>query len=165
MKGLYHQRILLAMAWQTFANAVGNFTEELIFRLVLAFDVLVGRKPRKVERRWWNRAVETPVLVDVYDWTDERLISSVLVWPPLESSLDNTIHDYRQRIEVVTETIAKGAAEKAWSTYWEVDYGLVWSHTRQCWVDGDGHRYDGRRFGSAGLRRFGAGSRRRTHAA
>ena len=26
------------------------------------FDVITGRMPRQVERRWWNRAVETPVL-------------------------------------------------------------------------------------------------------
>jgi hypothetical protein len=151
VKGLYHRRIL--PGWWTFADAVGGFIEELLLRLVLAFNVIIGRMPRRVERRWWNRAVEAPVLVDVYDWTDERLIFSVLVWPPLESSLDDAIQDHHRRLEEVTQTIAKGAAEKAWSTYWEVDYGLVWDHARQCWVDGAGHRYDGRRFGGERLRR------------
>jgi hypothetical protein len=67
---------------ESFAESVGGFIEEAAFRLVLAFGVLTGRMPRQVERRWWNRAVETPVLVDVFDWTDDRLIFSVLVWAP-----------------------------------------------------------------------------------
>jgi len=32
-----------------------------------------------------------------------------------------------------------------WSTYWEVDYGLKWDNSAECWVDGDGAAYDGRR--------------------
>jgi L-alanine-DL-glutamate epimerase-like enolase superfamily enzyme len=42
-------------------------SDEAAFRLALAFDVLIGRMPRQVERRWWNRAAESPVLIDVYD--------------------------------------------------------------------------------------------------
>lgn len=71
--------------WLAFAGAVGSFLDEAAFRLVLAFDVIAGRKPRRVERRWWNRATEAPVLVDVFDWTDDRLLFSVFVWPSLES--------------------------------------------------------------------------------
>lgn len=48
-------------------------------------------------------------------------------------------------------TIAKGAKEKMWCTRWEVDYGLRWEHSRECWV-GDGHRYDGSRFAAEQLR-------------
>jgi hypothetical protein len=44
----------------------------------------------------------------------------------------------------------------AWSTRYEVDYGLRWDPKRECWVDGDGHAYDGSR--------FSADSRRPTHA-
>jgi hypothetical protein len=52
-----------------------------------------------------------------------------------------------ERVEEGMAAFAAGASEKAWSTYWEVDHGLVRDHPRECWVDGDGHRYDGSRFG------------------
>ena len=32
--------------------------------------------------------------------------------------------------------------------YWEANYGLTWDHGREVWVDGDGHAYDGSRFGA-----------------
>jgi hypothetical protein len=38
-------------------------------------------------------------------------------------------------------------AENTWSTYWEVDHGLVWVHEREVWVHDDWHAYDGSRFG------------------
>ncbi len=68
---------------------------------------------------------------------------------PLESGVPrheaNTVqHD---RLRAITEAIAIGAAQKRWSSYWEVDYDLVWDNDRECWVDGDGYRYDGSRFG------------------
>ena len=137
------------------AFAFGDFLDEAAFRTSLAFDVLRGKVPRQVERRWWNRAAETPVLVDVFDWTDDRLIFSVLVWPSLESSARNAGYAQRDRVEAVTGAIARGAKDKMWSTYWEVDFGLKWDHGREVWVDGDGHAYDGSRFG-AGSRRPGA---------
>jgi hypothetical protein len=56
-----------------------------------------------------------------------------------------TERDHRQRVEEVLEAIGKGAAEKMWSTYWEVSE-LAWDHMRECWVDGDGIAYDGERF-------------------
>ena len=61
LRGFYHERIEPAIGnlWLTFACAVGDFFEEAAFRLVLAFDVIRGRMPRQVERRWWNRAAET----------------------------------------------------------------------------------------------------------
>jgi hypothetical protein len=52
-----------------------------------------------------------------------------------------------ERVEEGMAAFAAGASEKAWSMYWEVDHGLVRDHPRECWVDGDGHRYDGSRFG------------------
>jgi hypothetical protein len=143
--------------WLRLADAVGGFMEEAIVRTSLAWAVLRGRSPKPLEKRWWNRATETPVLVDVFDWTDERLIFSVLIWPSLESSAheaDNVLH---QRVGEVKAAIARGAADKAWCTRFETDYGLRWDHERECWVDGGGHAYDGSR--------FGVGSRRPTHAA
>jgi hypothetical protein len=142
-RDLYYRRIV--PAWLGFANGVGGFIEELIFRLVLAFNVLAGRMPIKAERRWWNRAIETPVLVDVYDWTDERLIYSVLVWPSLESPPEDAPYDHRERVGEVLETIARGSADKAWSVRWEIDGDLRWDADRQVWVGGDGYAYDGAR--------------------
>jgi len=150
-------RSRLTRWWLAFANGVGDFLEEAFFRLALAFNVLVGRVPLKTEKRSWIRSVETPVLVDVFDWTTDRLLFSVLVWPPLERPGQDAPYEHHQRVEAVLEAIAKGAKEKMWSTYWEVDYGLTWDHSRECGVDGDGHRYDGSR--------FGAGSRRPVDAA
>jgi hypothetical protein len=118
----------------------------------LSTSFLVGRVPQRAEKRSWVRSVETPVLVDVYSWVDDRLLFSVLVWPPLETPGKDAPYEHHQRVEAVLEAIAKGAKEKMWSTYWEVDYGLAWDARRECWVDGDGHRYDGSRFG-AGSRR------------
>ena len=143
--------------WLAFANGVGDFLEEVAFRMVLAFNILAGRVPQRTDKGPWVRSVEKPALVDVYDWTTGRLLFSVLVWPSLESSPEDADYVYHQRVEEVLEAIAKGAKEKMWSTYWEVDYGLTWDHSRECWVDGDGHRYDGSR--------FGAGSRRPVDAA
>ncbi len=143
MRSFYHHR--LVPAWLSFADAVGSFLDELAFRVELAFDVLVGRVPRQVERRWWNRATETPVLVDVYDWTNDRLIFSVLIWPSLESEEHDADYVYHQRVDEVLEAIARGATDKAWCTYFETDYGLRWDAKRQVWTATDGYRYDGER--------------------
>jgi hypothetical protein len=133
----------LVPAWLALADAVGGFIEEAAFRVALAFDVLTGRKPRRVERRWWNRATETPVLVDVFDWTDERLIFSVLVWPVLEVPPERAAHAQQERAEQVIRVLHAGAAELAWSTRYEADYGLRWDPDRQVWVATDGFAYDG----------------------
>ena len=98
------------------------------------------------ERRWWNRATETPVLVDVYDWTDERLVFSVLVWPSLESAPEDATYDHRRRVMEILEAIARGCAEKAWSVRWEIDGDLRWDDERQVWVVEDGFAYNGSRF-------------------
>jgi len=132
--------------WFALANAVGAFIEEAAFRVVLAFDVIVGRVPQRVEKRWWRRSAETPLLVDLFDWTDDRLIASILIWPPLESPPETADHDMRERAEEILDAIARGAAEKMWSTRWELDYGLQWDHRREVWIGGDGHHYDGARF-------------------
>ena len=128
--------------WHAFADALGSFLDEAAFRLVLAFDVIMGRMPREVERRWWNRSTETPVLIDVYDWTNERRIFSVLVWPSLESSPQDADYVYHQRVDVVKQVIAKGVAEMAWSLRYETDYGLSWDPERKAWTTRGGFAFD-----------------------
>jgi hypothetical protein len=135
----------LASWWYAFANAAGGFIEEAIFRVTLAGEILVSRVPRRVERRWWNRAAETPVLVDVYSWVDDRLIFSVLVWPSLEVAPEKASYAHRERAELVRYVIAKGASEMMWSTRFETDYGLRWDPERRVWTTEDGFAYDGER--------------------
>ena len=150
----------IVSAWLAFVMVAGDFLDEATFRVGLAFDVLVGRKPIETHKRPWLRSAETPTLIDVFDWTTDRLLFSVLVWPSLESSRREAGYVQRDRVEEVTGAIAKGAREKMWTTYWEIDYGLQWDRSRGCWRDGDGHYYDGSRF--AHLRH---GSREPTNAA
>jgi hypothetical protein len=99
-------------------------------------------------KRPWIGATEAPMLVDVRDWTTDRLLFSVRVWPPLESSSRLAGYDHRERANQIVEVFTEGGAEKMWSTYREVDHhGLVWDHHREVWVDGEGVRCDGSRFG------------------
>jgi hypothetical protein len=139
VRDLYYRRIV--PAWLAFAGAVANFLDEAAHRVALAFDVLVGRMPQRVEKRWWSRSAETPLLIDCFDWTSERLLFSVIVWPPLESPPESADDDMRERTEQVLDAIAKGASERMWSTRWEVDYGLRWDHKREVWVGSDGYAY------------------------
>jgi hypothetical protein len=142
LRTCYQDRVVPAR--RAFARVLGDFFEEAAFRLVLASCVIMGRMPRHAERRWWNRSVETPVLIDVLDWTDDRRIFSVLVWPPLESLPDEASQDHSNRVRVILDAIARGAADKAWSTRFETDYGLKWDHERQVWAASDGFAYDGK---------------------
>jgi hypothetical protein len=134
-------RATVARWFYAFANAVGAFIEEVAFRVVLALKVLSGRVPLRTERREWSKVVEAPVLVDVYDWTNDRRIFSVLVWPPLEAPADEAFERHGERVSQVLEVIARGASQKALSTRWDVDYGLRWDETRQVWVAADGFAY------------------------
>jgi hypothetical protein len=134
-------RDTLASWWYAFANAVGDFIEEAAFRVGLAFKVLTGRVPLKVERREWSKVVEAPVLVDVYDWTNDRRIFSLLVWPPLEAPADEAYSRHDERVSRVLEVIARGASEMALSTRWDVDHGLRWDKERQVWTARDGFAY------------------------
>jgi hypothetical protein len=128
--------------WLAFAGAVGAFLEEAAVRVMLAFDVLVGRMPRQAEKRWWNRATETPALLNVYSWTDERLIFSALIWSSLESSPEDADYEFHQRVREVKEAIASGVADKAWCTRLETDYGLRWDAKRQVWTASDGFSFE-----------------------
>jgi hypothetical protein len=112
---------------------------------VLAYNVTTGRVPLQSEKRWHNRSAETPVLIDVLDWTNDRRICSVLVWPSLESEPQAAELDHFERVQQVKQVLAKGATEQALSTRFDVDWGLSWSHERKCWVAQDGYAYDGLR--------------------
>ena len=80
------------------AAAVAAFVGEACFRVELAFDVLAGRVPKVRPRRWWNRNAEPPTLVEVHNWTNDRLIFSVLVWPPLEEPAETKARDHHERV-------------------------------------------------------------------
>ena len=131
--------------WQRFANAAGGFLEETAFRTSLAWAVLRGKSPKPLQKRWWNRAAETPALLDVYSWVDERLIFSVLIWPPLETPAHDAGRVFHERVREVKSVICKGAAEMAWTTRLEIDFGLKWDAERQVWTGSDGYAYDGKR--------------------
>ena len=146
---------VIARAWYAFANAVGSFIEEAIFRTSLAWAVLRGKSPKPAERRPWDRAREAPILIEVYAWTDDRHIFSVLVWPSLEVPSERATHTQRARARQVIRVINGGAAEMAWSTRYEVTYGLEWDHTRQVWTPEVDLAYDGSRV-ATGSRRYGA---------
>jgi len=69
----------LRRAWEAFADATVSFVDEASFRVTLASRVLAGRMPQETHKKPWVRSVETPVLIDVRDWTTDSLIFSVLV--------------------------------------------------------------------------------------
>ena len=125
-------------------GAVVAFAAEAAFRAELAFDVLAGRVPKVAPRRWWNRNAEPPTLIDVHDWTNERLIFSVLVWPPLEEPTATKARDHHDRVHQVIRVLHEGATEMAWSTRYDVE-DLTWDAKREVWVGSDGFAYDGER--------------------
>ena len=86
--------------------------------------------------------METPVLIDAVDWTDERRIFSVLVWPPVEVD-DEAIAGHYERVQQVKQVIARGASDMALTTLLETDYGLKWDHDRKVWVTSGSFAYDG----------------------
>jgi hypothetical protein len=131
--------------WHAFVRVVGDFLDECAFRGLLAFDVILGRLPLEVEKRWWSRGLETPVLIDVCDWTTERRLFSVLVWPSLESPPDDAASHHRQRVDAVKSVIARGGADMAWCVHFETDYSLRWDNEREVWTARDGFAYDGKK--------------------
>jgi hypothetical protein len=98
-------RRTLYAGWRVFATWFGDLLDECAFRIGLAVAVLLGRVPRQVERRRWNRAVETPILVDCLDWTSGRLLFSVLVLPSLE---DKDPVAQLERLRQLKEALARG---------------------------------------------------------
>jgi hypothetical protein len=130
-------------AWHVTAEAVGAFLDEAAFRLLLAFDVLTGRVPRQLEKRFWNRSAERPVMLHVYDFTNDRRLFSVLVWPPLEVDLEDALYHHLKRVDQVKQIISRGGAEVAWSLRFETDY-LTFDPGREVWIGSDGFAYDAR---------------------
>lgn len=127
-------------------QAIKEFTDELVFRARLCWRVASGRLPIEAERRPWDVRADRPVLIDVYDWTNNELVFSVLVWPPLDKDLRNQIAARRAldlRVAHVKDTVLRGAASRKWSMFIETDYGLEWNTARRAWVDSDGHAYEG----------------------
>jgi hypothetical protein len=134
-------RATLASWWHALAEAVGGFIEEGAFRVVLAACVLLGKAPKPLEKRAWDKDLDTPTLLDFFDWTTSRHLFSVLVWPSLEVPALGAKAAQEGRVEQVKEVIMRGAAEKAWSTRVEVTYGLAWDRERQAWVAPDDFGY------------------------
>jgi hypothetical protein len=133
-QGLFVEDVLL----EDDAQLPEGCIEQRSLRTSLACAVLRGKAPKPVEKRWWNRATEAPVLLDVWDWTDDRHIFSVLVWPALEIPPERAHEAHRERAKQVSRVIHAGAAEMTWSTRYEMDYGLRWDAERQVWVATDG---------------------------
>jgi hypothetical protein len=117
--------------WLAFANAVGGFLDEAAFRISLACRVLLGKSPRPVEKRAWDKDLEVPTLLDFFDWTADRHLFSVLVWPSLEVAEDEADRAQEERAKQVKQVIIRGASEMAWSTRVEVTYGLAWDSKRK----------------------------------
>jgi hypothetical protein len=127
--------------WYALAEAVGGFIEEGAFRVSLATCVLLGKSPKTVEKRAWDKDLEVPTLLDFFDWTTDRHLFSVLVWPSLEVPEDSSFQAQEERTQQVKQVIMRGAAEKAWATRVEVTYGLAWESRRQAWVAPDDFGY------------------------
>ena len=128
-------------AWKV-AERVGDFLDEAQFRAVLAWRVLRGKLPVEAERRSCDRGREVPILLEVSDWTDSRLLFSILVWPPGGPSLLESHRDQARRVEQVRHSFAKVCADRAWSTQWLTDYGLQWDPEREVWTASDGFSYE-----------------------
>jgi len=142
--------------WLALVESTSSFLDEAGFRMSLGYAVLRGRMPEPVAHRFWNRAVEVPTLLHVRDWTDDRTMVSVIIWP------DTRLHQYElvpqlvgeapedrhedpldlqhRRVEEVMHVIARGATD-LWHVRFEVDYGLRWVPERQAWLSSNGHLY------------------------
>ncbi len=134
--------VALRHYWRVVRDAVSSAAREAGFRISLAWSVLLGRFPIYRERRWWNRATETPILVDVEDWRDERLLFSILVWPSLESSVPTALRDQETRTRQAKEAFGRACNDLAWTTRFDTDFGLRWDPEREVWTAADGFSYE-----------------------
>ncbi len=58
-----------------------------------------------------------------------------------EVSPERAASAQQERTKQVMRVIHAGAAEMAWSTRYEVDYGLRWDPEREVWTATDGFAY------------------------
>jgi hypothetical protein len=68
---------------------------------------------------------------------------TIMVWTDLEVPPERAAHAQEARAKQVIRVLHAGAAEIAWSTRYEVDYGLRWDADREVWVAADGFTFDG----------------------
>jgi hypothetical protein len=61
--------------------------------------------------------------------------------PALEVAPERAASAQEESMKQVVRVLHAGAAEIAWSTRYEVDYGLRWDHKRQVWAAADGFAY------------------------
>jgi hypothetical protein len=110
----------LALLFAAFAEAVGSFLDVAAARLTLAFYVLMGWSPPSTDSgRFWNRAIEVPVIVHIKQWSDQRILYSILVWPATEYPEEDAREGHQHRVDAIKEAVAKGASEKMWSVQFE----------------------------------------------
>jgi hypothetical protein len=123
-------------------EAVGSFFDEAQARVALAFYVLMGWSPRPTENgRLWNKATETPILIHVKEWTDSRLLYTIVCWPATEHAEEDALQAHQHRVTGIMDAVAKGATEKMWSVQFEKDYSLRWAPQIGAWVARDGYLY------------------------
>ena len=141
-------RSTLGRWWHACANAVANFLDEVAFRVGLACRVIVGAVPVEVEKRPWVRSVNKPVLVDGCDWTTNRVLFSIVVYPPVdELDLSKAEAAHYRRVNQIKEIVARGAGDLRFSLYLETEWDMEWDYERVVWIDRDGYAYDASRFG------------------
>jgi hypothetical protein len=153
-------RSTLRRYWHAFANAAANFLGEVAFRVGLACRVIVGAVPVEVQKRRWVRSVNKPVLVDGCDWTTNRVLFSIVVYPPVdELDLSKAEAAHYRRVNQIKEIVARGAGDLRLSLYLETEWDMEWDIGREVWIDRDGYAYDASRFGVG--TRSGSSERRR----
>ena len=101
-----------AFTWKV-ANRLGDFLDEAAFRCAIAWRVLIGKLPLEEERREWDRGREVPILMEVTDWQDNRILFSILVWPTGGNSLLEAHQDHAKRAEQVRHSFAKVCSDRA----------------------------------------------------
>jgi hypothetical protein len=141
-------RSTLRRYWHAFANAAANFLDEVAFRVGLACRVIVGTVPVEVEKRPWVRSVNKPVLVDGCVWTTNRVLFSIVVYPPVdELDLSKAEGAHYRRVNQIKEIVARGAGDLRLSLYLETEWDMDWHNRREVWIDRGGYAYDASRFG------------------
>jgi hypothetical protein len=128
--------------WLALVETMTSFLDEASFRTSLAYAVLRGRMPEPVAYRFWNRAVETPVLIHAKDWTNDRTMVTCIVWPAMQVPEDeDPLGLQYRRVDELMHVLARGATDSLWHVRFEADYGLRWVPERQAWLSSNGHLY------------------------